>query len=52
MKILVMGGTGTVGSQVVRELLASKVWSKYLRAARTRRKVCPEGFRASVTGFS
>jgi len=43
MKILVIGGTGTVGSQVVRELLARKVTVKVLTRSAEKAKGIPAG---------
>lgn len=43
MKILVIGGTGTVGSQVVRELLARKVVVKVLTRSEDKAKGLPTG---------
>ncbi len=49
MKILVIGGTGTVGSQVVRELLARKVGVQVLTRSADKAKTLPAGLQ-SVTG--
>jgi uncharacterized protein YbjT (DUF2867 family) len=43
MKILVIGGTGTVGSQVVRELLARKAVVKVLTRSEDKAKALPKG---------
>jgi uncharacterized protein YbjT (DUF2867 family) len=43
MKILVIGGTGTVGSQVVRELLARKVVVQVLTRNAEKAKALPAG---------
>jgi len=49
MKILVIGGTGTVGSQVVRELLARNVEVQVLTRSTDKAKALPAGAK-SVTG--
>jgi len=49
MKILVIGGTGTVGSQVVRELLARKADVQVLTRSADKAKALPAGVQ-SVTG--
>ncbi len=49
MKILVTGGTGTVGSQVVRELIARKVDVRVLTRSADKAKSLPAGAQA-VTG--
>lgn len=43
MKILVIGGTGTVGSQVVRELLTRKAAVKVLTRSEVKAKTLPTG---------
>lgn len=43
MKILVIGGTGTVGSQVVRELLTRNVSVQVLTRSKEKAKVLPTG---------
>ncbi len=48
MKILVIGGTGTVGSQVVRELLARKVTVKVLTRSAEKAKGLPAGAQGVV----
>lgn len=48
MKILVIGGTGTVGSQVVRELLARKVTVEVLTRSGDRAKGLPAGAQGVV----
>ena len=49
MKVLVLGGTGTVGSQVVRELLARKAEVSVLTRSAEKAKGLPEGVQP-VTG--
>ncbi|MDQ5857005.1 MAG: NmrA family NAD(P)-binding protein [Acidobacteriota bacterium] len=49
MKVLVLGGTGTVGSQVVTELLSRKADVSVLTRSADKAKVLPAGARA-VTG--
>lgn len=48
MKILVIGGTGTVGSQVVRELLARKVDVNVLTRSADKAKALPAGARVAT----
>lgn len=48
MKILVIGGTGTVGSQVVRELLARKVDVNVLTRNADKAKALPAGARGAI----
>ncbi len=48
MKILVIGGTGTVGSQVVRELLARKVTVKVLTRSAEKAEGLPAGAQGVV----
>ena len=48
MEILVIGGTGTVGSQVVRELLARKVKVRLLTRSADKAKSVPAGSEAVV----
>jgi len=48
MKVLVIGGTGTVGSQVVRELLARKAEVSVLTRSPEKAKTLPPGIRGVV----
>jgi uncharacterized protein YbjT (DUF2867 family) len=48
MKVLVIGGTGTVGSQVVRELLARKAKVRLLTRSADKAKSVPAGIEAVV----
>lgn len=48
MKILVIGGTGTVGSQVVRELLAREVVVQVLTRSQEKAKGLPTGVEAVI----
>ncbi|HWR58836.1 MAG TPA: NAD(P)H-binding protein, partial [Thermodesulfovibrionales bacterium] len=48
MKILVIGGTGTVGSQVVQELLARKAVVRVLTRSEEKAKTLPSGVESVV----
>jgi uncharacterized protein YbjT (DUF2867 family) len=48
MKVLVIGGTGTVGSQVVRELIARKAEVSVLTRSHEKAKTLPPGSRGIV----
>jgi uncharacterized protein YbjT (DUF2867 family) len=48
MKILVIGGTGTVGGQVVRDLLESGVDVRVLTRSEERARALPEGVQAAI----